>query len=474
MKKRALCILLAVLLTVSVLPASASAAGGVKIDKTNFPDNTFRALIHGTYDTNGDWKLSAAELAAVTYMVVGDQGIASLKGIEFFTSVTTLDCGVNQLKTLDVSKNTKLKALYCSNNKLTALDVSKNTALEVLDCGYNKLTALDVSKNTKLKALIFPFNSVKKINVSKNTALTMLDCWANKLTSLDVSRNKKLCVLMCGNNKLQKLDVSKNTKLENLDCSNAGLTKLDISKNPKLTNLYCINNSIKTLDIGNNPYLVCTFLMGLLTYGYSLQYVLGGYDLYVDYSTRITGYQPKFTSQPKDAYVSAGNAARFTVEVRGEYLSYQWYRMYDGETGWTKLSGETDPVLVVSTSKYDTVGAKYYCGVVSTGDGVSYAAISETAELIFVKKPVITAQPKAASVKAGKSVAFKVKATGGGLQYQWFVQKKGSSAWTKLSGKTSATLKLTAKKDMNGYKYRCEVKNDCDKVYSKAVKLMVK
>ena len=71
MKKRALCILLALMLTVSVLPLSASAAGGVKIDKTNFPDNTFRALIHGTYDTNGDWKLSAAELAAVNDYFMG-------------------------------------------------------------------------------------------------------------------------------------------------------------------------------------------------------------------------------------------------------------------------------------------------------------------------------------------------------------------------------------------------------------------
>ena len=56
-------------------------------------------------------------------------------------NITGLDCGHNQLTTLDVSKNTALTELYCWYNQLTALDVSKNTALANLSCFNNQLTA---------------------------------------------------------------------------------------------------------------------------------------------------------------------------------------------------------------------------------------------------------------------------------------------------------------------------------------------
>ena len=40
------------------------------------------------------------------------------------TALTELECGNNQLKSLDVSKNTELTRLYCEDNQLsiTALD----------------------------------------------------------------------------------------------------------------------------------------------------------------------------------------------------------------------------------------------------------------------------------------------------------------------------------------------------------------
>ncbi|MFA6858715.1 MAG: leucine-rich repeat domain-containing protein, partial [Bacteroidales bacterium] len=41
------------------------------------------------------------------------------------------------LKSLDLSKNTKLEKVSCSYNQLTTLDVSKSTALTYLDCGNN-------------------------------------------------------------------------------------------------------------------------------------------------------------------------------------------------------------------------------------------------------------------------------------------------------------------------------------------------
>lgn len=44
------------------------------------------------------------------------KGLSSLKGIEYFKSLTKLECDYNQLSSLDVSKNTKLTELWCWDN----------------------------------------------------------------------------------------------------------------------------------------------------------------------------------------------------------------------------------------------------------------------------------------------------------------------------------------------------------------------
>ena len=43
-----------------------------------------------------------------------------------------LECGSNQLVSLDVSQNPKLEELYCCDNQLVSLDVSGNPLLKQL------------------------------------------------------------------------------------------------------------------------------------------------------------------------------------------------------------------------------------------------------------------------------------------------------------------------------------------------------
>ena len=88
-------------------------------------------------------------------------------------------------------------------------------------------------------------------------------------------------------------------------------------------------------------------------------------------------------------------------------------------------------------------------------------------------KPCIKTQPADRKVAAKKTATFKVTATGRGLHYQWYRLKPGGK-WVKISGATSATYKVTAKKALNGYKFRCKVTNVMGSVTSKAVKLTVK
>ena len=204
------------------------------------------------------------------------KGLTSLKGIEYFTALTHLDCGGNQLTTLDVSHNTALTQLGCywnrlvsldvsrnialeklvfTNNQLTSLDVSQNTALEYLDCGQNHLTSLDVSRNVALTNLGCSSNRLTSLDVSQNTALTSLVCTYNQLTTLDVSQNDMLDILSCQYNQLASLDLSQNAALVELYCDYNRLTALDVSGNPEIDFLFCSHNQLTFLDLSGNPKL---------------------------------------------------------------------------------------------------------------------------------------------------------------------------------------------------------------------------
>ena len=286
---------LAVCMTVTVLPMSAFASGeeelksDVSPQKTTaeqseetggvtgdvvineaFPDQVFREFVK-QYDNNNDGKLSQDELAAVTEMDLDPydvpydkpyrgEKISSLKGIEHFTSLKNLNCKLNLLTELDVSKNPALESLDCSYNQLRALDVSHNLALTELNCcgsnnGSYKLSALDVSNCPALEKLNCKGNELSTLDVSHNLALTELKCGGNSLGALDVSKNSELNSLNCGDNKLSALNVSNNSKLTILGCWDNKLSELDLRNNSALEQLTCYSNQLSELDVSQNKAL---------------------------------------------------------------------------------------------------------------------------------------------------------------------------------------------------------------------------
>ena len=252
----------------------------IHINATNFPDDNFRNYLL-KQDYGKDGFLTEEIIKGITSLKLKYKWIKDLKGIEFFTELTELDCSSNGLTSLDVSHNTELTVLDCYANRLTSLDVSHNTKLTVLSCGENQLTSLDVSHNTemtwldciknqltsldvshntKLTGLNCMLNQLTFLDVSHHTELTKLNCWSNQLTSLDVSHNTKQTELDCGGNQLTSLDVSHNTELKRLECHHNQLTSLDVSHNTKLTWLNCWLNQLTSLDVSHNTeltYLNC-------------------------------------------------------------------------------------------------------------------------------------------------------------------------------------------------------------------------
>ena len=151
----------------------------ILINETNFPDANFRNYLQRYYGKDGE--LTKDEIANVTEIDVREQEIRSLKGIEFFTALTYLNCDNNQLTTIDVSKNTALTYLGCDGNQLTTIDVSKNTALTGLECSSNKLTTLNVKGCMMLKYLRCQYNQLTTLNVKGCLSLEKLWCYQNQI-----------------------------------------------------------------------------------------------------------------------------------------------------------------------------------------------------------------------------------------------------------------------------------------------------
>ncbi len=224
----------------------------------DIPDANFKKYLLEHCDMNGDGRLTLSDAEkwnsseSIKKFDISNQNISSLKGIEYFTTLTSLYCSDNQLTTLDVSNNTALTELYCVKNQLSTLNLGSNTDLTSLNCSNNQLTALDVSKNTALTTLYCDNNKLTNLDVSNNTVLTELGCSRNQLTSLDVSKNTTLATLSCGYNQLTTLDINSNTALTSLSCRNNKLTTLDVSNNTALKMLICRDNQLTTLDLRKN------------------------------------------------------------------------------------------------------------------------------------------------------------------------------------------------------------------------------
>lgn len=95
----------------------------VQIVTSDFDSVFARVLQEKGYIPDAN-NITTADLAAITELDVSGEGdtpgpLTSLRGIEHFTSLTTLYCGYNLLTELDLSRNKALTVLDCSANSLT-------------------------------------------------------------------------------------------------------------------------------------------------------------------------------------------------------------------------------------------------------------------------------------------------------------------------------------------------------------------
>ena len=266
--RRAICAALASALMMIPCTTVSAAETGVPLDAAHFPDKAFRSEVQ-QYDTNNNGTLSQQELTAVTTINVPGCDIKSVKGIEYFTALTVLYLGGNQLSSLDLRHNTKLTELYLDANQLSSLDVSHNTALEWLYLSGNQLSSMDLSHNTALEWLWLYDNQLSSVDLSHNTSLVGLYLNGNQLSSVDLSRNTALEYLDLNHNQLSSVDVSHNTALTELNLGGNQLSSVDVSHNTALEWLWLDDNQLSSVDLSHNTALKWPGLSGnrLLWFG---------------------------------------------------------------------------------------------------------------------------------------------------------------------------------------------------------------
>lgn len=220
---------------------------------TKIPDINFETKLIALGIDSGevDGNVLTASVVNVEELYIANLNIIDLTGIEDFENLLTLKCSSNKLKSLDVSKNTKLLYLDCGSNELSSLKMTNNVMMYGLFCSSNSLINLDLSKSIGLTNVNCSYNELVTIDVSKNIKLEKLDISFNDFIFLDISKNSALKDINCAHNNLTSLEVQNNLKLQRIFCEANQIASLNVSKNPDLYTLVCMFNDLKSLNIKN-------------------------------------------------------------------------------------------------------------------------------------------------------------------------------------------------------------------------------
>ena len=186
--------------------------------------------------------------------------------------------------------------------------------------------------------------------------------------------------------------------------------------------------------------------------------------------------KPAITKQPAATTANVGDMVTLSAKASGGGLSYQWQKSADGGMTWSDCSSTGHNLANFSFKATEVLnGWRYRCVVTNSMGSVTSAAAKLTVTSSATAKPAITKQPSAKTANVGEMVTLSVKATGGGLTYQWQKSADGGVTWSDCAstGHDLANFSFKATEVLNGWRYRCVVKNSKGSVTSAAAKLTV-
>ncbi len=222
-------------------------------------DNFYQCIIESLGIGNGatiDTNLTDEQLASIESLNCNDREIQDVSGLEKLTNVTGISLSNNNISSIDLTHNPKLKEVRLHDNQLTSIDVTHNLELEGLDLERNQIEEIDITKNINLTGISIRDNKVKQIDLSKNTKLKSLTLDGNRNLQFDLSHNLELQDLDVSNIFMTELDISHNPNLETFSCVNSFVTTIDFTHNPKLRWVDMRGGLLTKIDLSHNPELV--------------------------------------------------------------------------------------------------------------------------------------------------------------------------------------------------------------------------
>ena len=435
--------LLALLLTAVILfPATAKAADDIPINSTKFPDAGFRAYVKAEFDKNSDGKLSAAECKAVGGIYVENEGITSLKGVEYFPNLQELYCYGNSIASIDISGSPNIVLAY--TDYWISPDADGDGTLyyehalfpeewdeEEIDpdpYGFYRLWIDETTKVTIKKPVIIEQPGNKKVGIGKKATFSL----------------KAVC---------------DSTLKYQWQYKKSGGSWTDVASAAGRKRSYSVTVAERH-------------------YGYTYRCKVSNSSGSV-YSSAVKAVVPiVIKTQLKSAMVKGeGTKATVKVVAEGDGLKYHWWVSDTYDDGEFFSSSVKTSSYSMKMSKKNN-GRKVYC--------VIEDKYGNTLETDIVTMTYVTAKPKITyptaaktiTKKKGKTAVFTVETdilTKSGKTFQWQYRTSRTGAWKNVSaasGKTAA-YKLTTAKKHNGYQYRCKVTNPYGSVYSKIYTLKV-
>ncbi|MEI6489476.1 MAG: T9SS type A sorting domain-containing protein [Bacteroidota bacterium] len=234
-----------------------------KAQYVTIPDANFVTWLTSNFPTcmsGNQMDTTCAGITGATQMDVSGLSISDLTGVQYFTSMQSLDCSFNYTLTSLPTLPNSLHDLYIDDNSFSVLPLLPNglsllschtnhiTSLPVLplgltylECSYNQLSSLPALPSV-LGSLLCGNNQLISLPSLPNS-LTDLECMNNKLSSLS-SLPSGLTTLICGDSLLNSLPVLPST-LNVFVCQNSLITSLPVLPS-SLYYINCINNHITT------------------------------------------------------------------------------------------------------------------------------------------------------------------------------------------------------------------------------------
>jgi len=157
------------------------------------------------------------------------------------------------------------------------------------------------------------------------------------------------------------------------------------------------------------------------------------------------------TKEPTTGYAQMGNKVSVKLTAEGEGLRYEWWIKNNGSKKYSKSSVTKATYSTTMSDKakdrlvfcrvYDQYGNMVQCKTVRLREAVS-----------------LTKQPSSQAVYAqsGKKASIKITASGDELKYTWYIKNEGASKYAK-SSVTSATYSATMSSKSKGRRVYCVV-----------------